>query len=168
MPLSSTETDINLNVLRFTQDKTMSCWFAAAQTVLSYRSIGMAIANPNSNIDTLIRVFENDGIRGDVFEKFASEVGLNTSQSVFDRQFTREAYFVYLSKLGPLWVPCIFPDRPGGRGHIVAVVGVVKNSLMIADPDGSQSYPKWMSVEDFESVRAKQFPILYKIFGPMQ
>jgi hypothetical protein len=157
------KTDLSLPIKRITQDRTMSCWYAAAQVVLSYRSVAMSVVNMSTNLSTLIRYGSNQGLMTNGVNAFADEVGLHKNQAFFGRGFDGESYGIYLGKLGPLWVA---GNHPQG-GHVVVIAGVAADNLLLADPDPSRPFPRWMPIATFEGIRsAWNLPILYRLNAP--
>lgn len=110
MPLAARKSDLSLKVNRIKQDKDMSCWYASAQMVLSYRSIAMSVTNMSTNLSALIRYLADEGLAKSAVLTFADEVGLHKDQAQFAKGFTEETYGIYLGKLGPLWMAGLFPQ----------------------------------------------------------
>ena len=163
MPLAPSPYDFTINFQRIKQDKHMSCWYAAAQMVLGSRDIVKSIVFTSTNLNTLIRYVGNKGLIPKTVTDFASEVGLSSDQSVFSSGFSAENYSTYLKKLGPLWLAGKFPQG----GHVVVICGVIGDKVMVADPDGSQPFPKWMALSEVEAVRTSyKAPLLYRVNGP--
>ena len=158
MSLASRKNDLSLHVSPIRQDKKMSCWYAAAQMVLSYRDLVMQVVNM-TNPFTAIRYYENKGLALSAVKELAWEVGLHYDQSHFEKGFTKDTYGIYLGKLGPLWMAGKFPQG----GHAVVVCGIAGDDVMIADPDPSQTFPRWMPVAQLEAIRSPfNLPVLYK------
>lgn len=99
------------------QDKSMSCWHAAARMLYAYRRLAC--------IDPLPGKFAaNTGIKAREFIQLAQSVGLKTLPQVnmsYDWTFIDTALRFY----GPIWAAGIWNGLP----HIIVITGV--------DPDGT-------------------------------
>ena len=168
MVVAADKNDINLNIRRVKQDKSWSCWYASAQMVLSYRNVTLPATQVATNLSSLVTYYADKGLGGAAVRKFAADVGLNADQSYFAGLWSPAGFSVALGKVGPLWVPGLFPQGARSVGHVVVVAGKVGDALLIADPDGSQPYPKWMDVKSLEQIwGALSLPILYSLPGPV-
>jgi hypothetical protein len=139
--MPSTKYLINFDVRHIYQYEnrsiTMSCWYASAQMVLAFRSVGVMLVNTSSNIDTLERLFRCQGISPTDIKRFASEVGLNAmaATNVIESQ-TIYGWGKALKKFGPLWVPIIKTRGNNSYGHIIVIRGaMLDDQLIIDDPE---------------------------------
>ncbi|WP_159349970.1 papain-like cysteine protease family protein [Roseomonas harenae] len=166
MALAPQKDDVVLQVPMMKQSKEMSCWLAAAQMLLAYRSATSMITDTNS-IASLNRYFLNKGLSAALVQDFANECGLNSRPSnILLSQRDKKDYANTLLRCGPLWVWIYAGNNQRGGHHIIVVNGIVTTAsgpqVMVndpSDPSWADSYP----LADFNN-RAQWFvPILYKL-----
>jgi ABC-type bacteriocin/lantibiotic exporter with double-glycine peptidase domain len=131
-----------------------ACWYTCGFMVLLCRMGLSSVANLN-NLQSLIRLFGNQGLRSHEDAAFASELGLEHSpSSVLFKTRAASEYIKALENLGPL----IFSEPT----HVVVVRGctAAPHQIIVNDPWGGQvySYPK----EEFEQKIAWEYPIHFR------
>jgi ABC-type bacteriocin/lantibiotic exporter with double-glycine peptidase domain len=114
---------MRLEVLHIKQERSNSCWHAAARMLFGYKRY--ACTHP------LPKLWDKDeGLQADEFIRLARSLGLVTMSRVrqsYDWTFLRDR----LKSYGPLWVA----GQWNGPNHIVVITGVdVSGKVYVNDP----------------------------------
>lgn len=151
--------DIVFKVPIITQLTSLTCWLAAAEMVLAYRSLALVIGAKYRK-ETFLKYIHNTPLDWDAIEAFAAEVGLNTlSRQAWIGSGTRSDYHRALLLHGPLWVAGSF-IRNTLAGHAVVVVGVKGDQLIINDPNPLAPCTQTISIKAFNQRVSLRSPLL--------
>ena len=136
-------------VPKVAQDKTMSCWYAAACMVAFYREQGPRLGIPDVYM-------ANTGVTAAQMRLLAKNEGLK--DAALPVPCTAEQIESALRQYGPLWIDGDW----FGAAHIIVITGVdtVSREVIFNDPDGG--IEKTGSVTWFNSVRYIANPPLYQ------
>lgn len=113
------------------QDKTMACWYASAQMLITWRmmkTLSCEISHPPpGSVPALKSTYmENNGLPFQKTVELASDLGL---VAVPPMTPSPGALASLLSRYGPLWFAGLFP-----QGHAVVITGVSSSQVWINDP----------------------------------
>jgi ABC-type bacteriocin/lantibiotic exporter with double-glycine peptidase domain len=122
------------------QTKTMSCWYASAQMLISWRRRARqlteaALMDPSE--DSLARqIFAADaGISNQQIIALAKNLGL---REVPPQSPSESALEAWLITYGPLWV--------NGKSHIVVLAGIRPGEVLVYDPWPFSRGVEWRSL----------------------
>lgn len=136
-----------LDVKPFAQTKDMSCWLAAAVTMLQWKN-GIPLSELNvakmAGSNYVIAFQQDTGLNGDEFREFASALGLAVEEP---QNFSPAGYNDLLAAHGPLWVASrLDKGSSNSRRHIRVLRGTSGDgsfdgtTAFVLDPDGGRDY----------------------------
>jgi hypothetical protein len=117
-PITSSIHYVVPNMLLIPQDKTMSCWYASGQMLISWRqrqTQSSELAHPDPSLVTKwSKLYDNNpGIQDSQIAEFASDLGLDmVGRMTPSPTYVRDL----LQRHGPLWI--------NGNSHITVIAGI--------------------------------------------
>ena len=140
-----------------TKSRNMACWYTCSLMLILFR-MGIAGVSSSININTLKRLFVNNGLLDDEDANLASEFGFehsNTRELLQDRKISD--YGNALNRVGPLII--------SQASHVLLVTGAKngstsENLITYNDPDGGKQFS--LPLEEFNSMIAWKYPVHYR------
>jgi hypothetical protein len=135
----------------------MACWYTSAFMVLLYRMGASSVVNL-AHLDTLKRLFTNQGLGATEDEALSKELGLEfTPSAVLFSKRDKQEYCRALAHLGPL----VFSEPM----HVIVVRGCVARvtgeaAIVVNDPWGGKETS--FSVADFNARIDWSYPVHYR------
>lgn len=116
------------NMTLIPQSKTMSCWYASAQMLVSWRRNQLkmterAVRDPSEDPASAGLRDKDLGITDAHILSLAARIGLRPVPPVSPSEAALESW---LRTYGPLWV--------NGRTHIVVIAGIRRGEVLVYDP----------------------------------
>jgi hypothetical protein len=146
---------INYDVPVVAQTMTMSCWAAAAASILSWKS--GSVLTEQQVVQQAGAAYEaafeaNTGLAGTDVASFATALGLSAEPP---QNWDVDGYASLLTAHGPLWVGVVLTYDNVPYRHVRILAGLIGDgtfdgtSAFVLDPDGGRNYQE--SLTDFAS-----------------